>query len=260
MWAEIAMSAANVLEGMSSSSANRKLSQAQYQYGKSAAANKALNNASNNMLQMADANLARYNEWRQNKRTLDKFGQDWSNNAYNSGKIIDGLNSKRFEDRLANAGNLGAIAASAAAAGVGGASVDQNLQVERMRQARQDATTIDQIEQVKYADGLARTALIDNSYNQLTMGTQYANLNYQAQDMVVDNSWKDKYSLGKAGMDAFNGFSGNMNSLGIDVSSFTNKQQAKGTTGFGGLGTMFSWFTGGGKSGASSGGSGATRL
>lgn len=259
MWSQIAMSAVNMIEGWSQASSKRKLAKAQYNYDKSAAANKALNNASNNMLQMADANLARYNEWRQNKQTMDKFGSDWSQNAYNSAKIIDGLNSKKFEDRLASAGNLGSIAAAAAAAGVGGASVQQNLQVERLRQQRQDDANSQQLQDAQYADGLNRVAMIDNAYKQLSTDPVFANLNYQAQDMVVDNSWAEKYTLGKAAMDGMNGFSGNMNNIGINASEWTGKQEKKGTTGFGSASNMFSWFGGGSSSGGKSGG-GATRL
>lgn len=259
MWAQIAMAAVNMVEGWSSASSKQKLAKAQYQYDKSAAANKALNNASNNMLQMADANLARFNEWRQNKQTMEKFGSDWSQNAYNSAKVIDGLNSRKFEERLANAGNLGSIAAAASAAGVGGASVEQNSQVERLRQARQSDASSNQIRDAQYADGLNRVALIDNAYNSLTTGSNFANLNYQAQDMVVDNSWASKYSLGKAAMDGVNGFSGNMNNIGINASDWTASNEKKGTTGFGSMSNMFSWF-GGGSSGGKSSGGGATRL
>lgn len=259
MWVQIAMAAVNMIEGWSQASSKRKLAKAQYNYEKSAAANKALNNASNNMLQMADANLARYNQWRQNKQTMDKFGTDWSQNAYNSAKVIDGLNSRKFEERLANAGNLGSIAASAAAAGVGGASVEQNSQVERLRQARQSDVSSNQIRDAHYADNLNRVAMIDNAYNQLTTDANFANLNYQAQDMVVDNSWAQKYTLGKAAMDGMNGFSGNMNNVGINASEWTANNEKKGTTGFGSASNSFSWFKGGASGGGKSGG-GATRL
>ena len=259
MWAQIAMAAVNTIEGWSQAKSQRKLASAQYEYDRSAASNRGLANASANMISMVNANTARYNQWRQNKLEQDAFGKAWSQQGYNSAKTMDALNSKSFESRVAAAGNLGAIAASAAAAGVGGASVRQMEQVEELRQARQS----DSIEQAKvdatYAANEQKTALIDNSTRGISFDPVMAGLNYQAVDMVVDNSWQHKYSIGRAAMDGFNGFSGNMNNIGFDASKWTSKQEDKGTTGFGGMSTMFSWFKGMG-GGASGGGSGATRL
>lgn len=260
MWVQLAMAAVNMIEGWGQASSKQKLAKAQYNYERSAAANEALNNASNNMLQMADANLARYNQWRQDKKTMDNMGEALSQNSYNQGKIMDGLNSQRFEQRIANAGNLGAIAASAAAAGVGGSSVDVIQQTEEMRQARQNNAMSQSIEDAQFVNSLQRTAIVDNAMSQLSTDPVFANLNYQAERMVVDNSWAEKYTLGKAAMDGMNGFSGNMNNIGIDASKWTAGQEKKGTTGFGSASNSFSWFGGGGKGGASSGGSGATRL
>lgn len=258
MWAQLAMAGLNIMEGQKKARYMRKLSKAQYEFDKSAASNKALNNASNNMLAMADANLARYNQRRQDKHTLDKFGSDWSQNAYNSSKVMDGLNSKRFNDRLASAGNLGAIVAAAAAAGVGGASVQQNMQTERMRQQRQDDANVQQQQDVQYADNLNRVAMIDNAYNQLSTDPAFANLNYQATDMVVDNSWQYKYGIDKLLKDGMGGFSGNMNNTGADMSNWTAGKEKSGATGFGSAANSLSWLGIGG-SGKSSGG-GATRL
>lgn len=260
MWAQIAMAAVNIVEGWGQASSKKKLAKAQYNYERSAAANEALNNASNNALAMADANLARYNQWRQDKKTMDSMGEALSQNSYNYGKTMDALSSNRFEQRISAAGNLGAIAASAAAAGVGGSSVDVVQQTEQMRQARQDNAMQNAIDDAQYVQGLNRTAIVDNAYSQLSTDPVFANLNYQAERMVVDNSWQHKYSLGKAAMDGFNGFSGNMNNIGINASEWTAGQEKKGTTGFGSASNAFSWFGGGGKSSASKGGSGAVRL
>lgn len=255
MWAQIAMAAVNTLEGWSTSRANRQLASAQYEYNRSAASNRGLANAAQNMMSMADANVNRYKQWRQNKLEQDAYGKAWSQQGYNSAKTMDALNSRAFEQRLAAAGNLGSMIASAAAAGVGGASVTQNMQVEELRQARQSDAMAQSKVDAQYADNEQRLALIDNSTRGISFDPLFSGLNYQAVDMTTDTSWQHKYSLGKAAMDGYNGFTGNMNNLNVDASNFTSKQESKGATGFGGASTMFSWFGGAGKSGA-----GATRL
>lgn len=233
VWQNIAMAATNILEGYDMASHKNKLAKATYKYERGRAQNAALANASQNMLNMADANVARYQQWRDNKKKLGAMGEAYSQDSRNFGKQIDQMNSAKFEQRLQAAGQLGSILAEAAAAGVGGASVEQVYEAEKFRNERQQWAMSEQIKDAEYAHTMNQVAILDNGYNSLDSTTVFSSLNYQAQDLVIDNSWKEKYTLQQGAMDGFNGFTGNMNNLGIDMSG---TGFSKGTNmGLGGL-------------------------
>lgn len=234
VWAQIAMAGANILQGASMASSNRKLAKAQYKYDKGRAQNAALFNASQNMLNMADANVARYQQWRDNNKKLDAMGEAMRQDTRNFGKQIDQMNSAKFEQRIQAAGQLGSILAEAAAAGVGGASVEAVYEAEKFKNERQDWAMSEQIKDAEYAHTMNQVAIMDNGYNSLDSTAVFSSLNYQAEDLVMDNSWQHKYNPLQAASDGFNGFQGNMNNIGLDVSGFMGGNSGKNNKGLGG--------------------------
>lgn len=229
VWGNISLAAVNVLDTYNKSGAQQTLAKAEYEYQKGAAQNKALANASQNMLNMADANVARYQQWRDNKKTMEAMGDQYSQDQWNFGKQIDAMNSSKFEQRLQAADNLGSILASAAAAGVGGASVEAVYETEKFRNERQQQAMSQQIKDAEYAHTLNQVAIMDNGYNALDSGTQFASLNYQAQDMVTDTSRQHKFNVGTTLRSAVSGFSGNLDSMGINISGLLNSFGSGGT-------------------------------
>lgn len=231
MWAQIAMAAVNVVEGWSMAGAKRKvakaeygLQKAQYELDKTRGQNADLANAGNNMLAMANASAQDFERRRSNKKALRAYGEAVSQEAWNSAKQADAMNSQKFEAQLSQAGRLGSIAAAAAAAGVGGSSVDAVYNTELMRQDRMEQAASQQMDDWQYARNLNQISMMDNIYDSLDMGVSFADVNYKANELVVDNtfdnSWQHKYSIGKAAMDGMNGFMGNMNNIGINVQDF----------------------------------------
>lgn len=231
MWAQIAMAAVNVVEGWSMSGTKRKvakaeygLQKAQYELDKTRGQNADLANAGNNMLAMANASAQDFERRRSNKKALRAYGEAVSQEAWNSAKQADAMNSQKFEAQLSQAGRLGSIAAAAAAAGVGGSSVDAVYNTELMRQDRMEQAASQQMDDWQYARNLNQISMMDNIYDSLDMGVSFADVNYKANELVVDNtfdnSWQHKYSIGKAAMDGMNGFMGNMNNIGINVQDF----------------------------------------
>ena len=231
MWAQIAMSAVNVVEGWSMSGVKRKvakaeygLQKAQYELDKTRGQNADLANAGNNMLAMANASAQDFERRRSNKKALRAYGEAVSQEAWNAAKQADAMNSQKFEAQLAQAGRLGSITAAAAAAGVGGSSVDAVYNTELMRQDRMEQAASQQMDDWQYARNLNQISMMDNIYDSLDMGISFADVNYKANELVVDNtfdnSWQHKYSIGKAAMDGMNGFMGNMNNIGINVQDF----------------------------------------
>lgn len=231
MWAQIAMAAVNVVEGWSMSGVKRKvakaeygLQKAQYELDKTRGQNADLANAGNNMLAMANASAQDFERRRSNKKALRAYGEAVSQEAWNAAKQADAMNSQKFEAQLSQAGRLGSIAAAAAAAGVGGSSVDAVYNTELMRQDRMEQAASQQMDDWQYARNLNQISMMDNIYDSLDMGVSFADVNYKANELVVDNtfdnSWQHKYSIGKAAMDGMNGFMGNMNNIGINVQDF----------------------------------------
>lgn len=231
MWAQIAMAAVNVVEGWSMAGTKRKvakaeygLQKAQYELDKTRGQNADLANAGNNMLAMANASAQDFERRRSNKKALRAYGEAVSQEAWNSAKQADAMNSQKFEAQLSQAGRLGSIAAAAAAAGVGGSSVDAVYNTELMRQDRMEQAASQQMDDWQYARNLNQISMMDNIYDSLDMGVSFADVNYKANELVVDNtfdnSWQHKYSIGKAAMDGMNGFMGNMNNIGINVQDF----------------------------------------
>lgn len=231
MWAQIAMAAVNVVEGWSMSGVKRKvakaeygLQKAQYELDKTRGQNADLANAGNNMLAMANASAQDFERRRSNKKALRAYGEAVSQEAWNAAKQADAMNSQKFEAQLAQAGRLGSITAAAAAAGVGGSSVDAVYNTELMRQDRMEQAASQQMDDWQYARNLNQISMMDNIYDSLDMGVSFADVNYKANELVVDNtfdnSWQHKYSIGKAAMDGMNGFMGNMNNIGINVQDF----------------------------------------
>lgn len=231
MWEQIAMSAVNIVEGWSMSGVKRKvakaeygLQKAQYELDKTRGQNADLANAGNNMLAMANASAQDFERRRSNKKALRAYGEAVSQEAWNAAKQADAMNSQKFEAQLAQAGRLGSIAAAAAAVGVGGSSVDAVYNTELMRQGRMEQAASQQMDDWQYARNLNQISMMDNIYDSLDMGVSFADVNYKANELVVDNtfdnSWQHKYSIGKAAMDGMNGFMGNMTNIGINVQDF----------------------------------------
>lgn len=183
------------------------------------------------MTQMADANVARANQFRQNNAILKQYGNSVGQEARQASAVFDGLNSSKFEQRLQAAGNLGAMTAAAAGSGVGGSSIEQVKQVERLRQQRQDDAIDDASEQSKYNRAVTQTAMMDSAFNSLDSSPIMASLNYQATDLVMDTSKQYKYTIQRAAMDGFNGYQGNMNNTGINLSGFTKGGASGGSSG-----------------------------
>lgn len=224
MIANFIMAGVNILEGYGTAKSQRKLAQAQYKLDSVRADNAQWQIAGDNMLAMADASNRDFEMRRQNKKKLEAYGEQVSQEAWNASNQADKMNQSRFESRLQNIGNLGSIIAAAAAAGVGGSSVEDVANAETLRQQRQEEQASRDMTDWQYARNLNQVSMMDNAFNSLDISAgNFANLTYAARDMVTDNSWQHKYSLGKAAMDGVNGFMGNMDKIGIDVSAITGK-------------------------------------
>lgn len=220
VWAQIAMGAANILMGADQADTQYKAAKMQYEYQKSEATNDALGRASNNILRMASANSARMQQWSDNKRKLDAMGKAWNEHNRNIGLQRDSITANKFESQLENAGMMGSIVAQAAASGVGGASVEQVMQTEQLRRDRVDQTYDKQRDMLNVADAAMASAIVDNGLSSLDFTTVFSDLDYTPRDLVIDTSSQYKYNLGKAAMDGMNGFSGNMNQLGINLKNY----------------------------------------
>lgn len=220
VWAQIAMAATNIIMGADQADTQYKAAKMQYKYQESEATNDALGRASNNILRMASANSARMEQWSDNKRKLDAMGKAWNEHTYNVGAQRDSIAANKFESQLQNAGMMGSIIAQAAASGVGGASVEQVMQTEQLRRDRVDQTFDKQTTQLNVADAAMANAIVDKGLSSLDFTTVFSDLDYTPKDLVIDTSSQFKYSLGKAAMDGMNGFSGNMDKLGMNLKNF----------------------------------------
>lgn len=234
MWAQIAMAAINIVEGYGKSKTNRLLAEAQYKLEAGREENKQMVRDAQNELSIANANLTRYQKQRQNERIGKAMEKQDEQEAFNWGKQVDGLTSARFAQRVEGASALGSLSAQAAFAGVGGASIEQVRMTEEARQARADAAVVQGLQDAKYVSALSKSAIIDNGYNQLDDSYVFADLDLTPKGLVMNNAWQHKYTLGSMAMDGMNGFSGNMDKVGINLQS----QGYKGDTQlFGGKGT-----------------------
>lgn len=240
VWAQVAMAAVNVLEGYGKAKSQHKLAKAQYNLEEGRATNAALIRASENQLSMATANLDRYMQQKQNKKNMEAMENALHSDSFNYARQLDGLASNKMNERLMGASALGSLAAQAGAAGVGGASVDALADTERLRQLRVDQALDDQIKDAQIVHNQNQTAILDNGYASLDDSYIFAGLDYTPKDLVFDNSWQYEYKTrdlilgtGKAGQDAFNGFSGNMNNVGIDLSSIMGKSSGAKNQGLG---------------------------
>lgn len=218
------MAGVNILEGIGQSGYKEKLAKAQYKLDSARADIKTWQTAGANMVAMAEASNRDFEMRRQNKKKLEAYGEQVSQEAWNAANQADKMNKSRFESRLQNMGNLGSVIAAAAAAGVGGSSVESVYNAEQLRQSRMEEQTSRDMADWQYARNLNQVSMMDNAFNSLDLSAgNFANLTYAARDMVSDNSWQHKWSLGKGLMDGANGFMGNMDKLGLDVSALTGK-------------------------------------
>ena len=224
VWANIAMAAVNVIESYNMAGAKFKHAKAQYKLEEGRAQNKQLIQHSNNLFEAATANLNRYQQQRDNAKKMDAGAEALRQDTWNYGKQIDGMNSGRFEQRVQAAGALGSLMAQAAFAGVGGSTVDMVADTEAMRQARSDQAIADQIKDAGYVHALNQTSIIDNTFSSLDDSYIFAGLDYSPKDLVFDQSWEHKFTTtnlvlgtGPAMKAAVNGFSGNMDAVGINV-------------------------------------------
>lgn len=217
MWTEIAMGSLNVAAGYGMRKAENIVANSNYKLESERATSKWLANASSNMLSMVDAKMKSYNIKRQNSATLKAYGEEVSKEGYNASKWYDKLNNASFTTKQEAMGNIGAIAADAAYAGVGGSSVESAKGMEEARQIRQDKAIADQGKDYAYTRTVNQVALMDNAYNNLQDPTVFAQLNFQAKDLVVNKS-KGKYSISDAIKDFSSGYSGNLDKVGINMS------------------------------------------
>lgn len=253
MIANFIMAGVNMLEGYSQSGWKKDLAKAQYNLDSARADIKTWQVAGANMLAMAEASNRDFEMRRQNKKKLEAYGEQVSQEAWNASKQADAMNRNRFESSLQNAGNLGSIVAAAAAAGVGGSSVEDAYNAEQLRQTRQDEQASRDMSDWQYQRNLNQIAIQDNGLNSVdvTAGA-FADLTYQARDMVVDNSWQHKWSIGKGIMDGVNGFMGNMDKVGVNVGGMMGQGQAAGAASQAWSGVK-GMFGGGGSGGANMG-------
>lgn len=255
MIANFIMAGVNMIEGYGQSQWKGKLAKAQYKLDSTRADIKTWQTASNNMLAMADASARDFDMRRQNKKKLEAYGEQVSQEAWNAAKQADAMNKSRFESSLQNSANLGSIVAAAAAAGVGGSSVEDAYNAEQLRQIRQDEQASRDMADWQYSRNLNQISMMDNAFNGLELSAgNFADLTYQARDMVTDNSWQHKYSIGKMAMDGVNGFMGNMDKVGVNASSLmgdsAKSAASSAMSGFKGLfgtGTANKGLGGGGK-------------
>lgn len=254
MIANFIMAGVNMLEGFAQSEWKTKLAKAQYKLDSTRADIKTWQTASNNLMAMSDASARDFEMKRQQKKQMDAYGEQVSQEAWNASKQADQMNRSRFESSLQNAGNLGSIIAAAAAAGVGGSSVEDAYNAEQLRQTRQDEQASRDMSDWQYSRNLNQISMMDNAFNSLEVSAgQFANLTYAARDMVTDNSWQHKWSIGKGVMDGVNGFMGNMDKVGVNVGGLMGQGQAAGAASqaWSGVKGMFSG--GGGTGGANMG-------
>lgn len=224
MIANFIMAGVNMLEGYGQAKTKQKLAKAQYKLDSARADIKEWTTASSNMMAMADASARDFEMRRQNKKKLEAYGEQVSQEAWNASNQADKMNSSRFESRLQNMGNIGSLVAAAAAAGVGGSSVTAVADAENLRQSRVEEQASRDMGDWQYARNLNQISMMDNAFNSLDLSAgNFANLTYSTRDMVTDNSWQHKWSIGKGLMDGVNGFMGNMDKIGIDVSAITGK-------------------------------------
>lgn len=224
MIANFIMAGVNMLEGYGQAKTKQKLAKAQYKLDSARADIKEWTTASSNMMAMADASARDFEMRRQNKKKLEAYGEQVSQEAWNAANQADQMNKSRFESRLQQMGNLGSVIAAAAAAGVGGSSVEDVYNAEQLRQTRVEEQASHDMADWQYARNLNQTSMMDNAFNSLDLSAgNFANLTYSTRDMVTDNSWQHKWSIGKGLMDGANGFMGNMDKLGLDVSALTGK-------------------------------------
>ncbi len=224
MIANFIMAGVNMLGGYGQAKTQQKLAKAQYELDSTRADITEWTTASANMLAMADASNRDFEMRRQNKKKLEAYGEQVSQEAWNASNQADKMNSSRFESRLQSMGNIGSLVAAAAAAGVGGSSVTAVADAENLRQSRTEEQASRDMADWQYARNLNQTSMMDNAFNSLDLSAgNFANLTYSTRDMVTDNSGLHKWSLGKGLMDGANGFMGNMNTLGLDVSALTGK-------------------------------------
>lgn len=241
MWVQIAMAAINMIEGASKASSQRKLAKAQYKLDSGRADRADKVRQGQNEFNAATANLQRIEQSLNNQRLGRIAEREMDQSARNYTQVMDGLASDKFTNKLQAMNNVGQMAAAAAAAGVAGGSIEQVEQVENLRAARVDNEINKQGENAKWAKIYNDTAIQDNLISQTDTSGIFADLDYTAKDLVFDNSWQHKYSLGDAALDGMNGFSGNMDKVG---KGGVNLQQF----GYQGSTNMFS-----GKSGAGTG-------
>lgn len=224
MIANFIMAGVNMLEGFAQSEWKGKLAKAQYKLDSTRADIKTWQTAGANMMAMADASNRDFEMRRQNKKKLEAYGEQVSQEAWNAANQADQMNKSRFESRLQQMGNLGSVIAAAAAAGVGGGSVEDVYNAEQLRQSRVEEQASRDMGDWQYARNLNQISMMDNAFNSLDLSAgNFANLTYSTRDMVTDNSWQHKWNLGKGLMDGVNGFMGNMDKIGIDASAITGK-------------------------------------
>lgn len=224
MIANFIMAGVNMLEGFAQSEWKGKLAKAQYKLESTRADIKTWQTAGANMMAMADASNRDFEMRRQNKKKLEAYGEQVSQEAWNAANQADQMNKSRFESRLQQMGNLGSVIAAAAAAGVGGGSVEDVYNAEQLRQSRVEEQASRDMGDWQYARNLNQISMMDNAFNSLDLSAgNFANLTYATRDMVTDNSWQHKWSLGKGLMDGVNGFMGNMDKIGVDASAITGK-------------------------------------
>lgn len=244
MIAQMIMAGTNIIAGKGMAQAKGIAAKAQYKFDLARADNKFMQNAAQNLLSASQANVDRANQARQNKQSMRNMETQLDQEAYNSGKLNDSLNSQRFDQRMQGAEQLGALVASAAANGVGGASVETMQATEKFRQERQDQAMRQGLQDAQFASALNRTSITDNGYNQLDTSPILAGFNYQARDYVFKDNQAGKYGLSTMIADGLNGFQGNMNNIGVQL----NSKQVEGANAYAakGMNTIKSWFGGGG--------------
>ncbi|QYW05825.1 putative structural protein [Vibrio phage vB_VpaP_G1] len=272
MWWQFVMAGINMAEGYNKAKIAQTMEDAQYKLRVARRDNKELLRKESNKLATATANLKRVEQSLYNQR----LGRDYERSKEQSDKqyaqVVDGLTSDRFTSRLQSSQALGALAAQAAYNGVGGGSVAQLEQVESLRQARVESAINKSEENAHYAKAITDVGLLDNYVSQVSTSSIFADIDYTAPDLVFNNSWQHKWTIGKAAMDGMNGFMYNMNNLNMDLSQYRDQFESGGSEnkGIGGAGKsqkseskgggfsftdMFSSFGGSSSSSSSSAGS-----
>lgn len=244
MWVQMIMAATNIVAGKGMAQAKKTLADAQYKFDMSRADNKFMQNAAGNLMKASQADVDRANQARQNKQAMRQLESGLDQESFNYGKAVDGLNSDRFSQRMQGAEALGSLVASAGAAGVGGASIEQVAATERFRQEVQDTAMQQGIKDTTYASALNKTSIMDNQYNQIDTSPILAGFDYSARDFVMKDNQAGKYGLSNMLSDGMNGFSGNMNNVGVQL----DKSQVQGAQAYANKGIdMFKgMFSGGG--------------